>query len=282
MGSFCRNQRGALPRAAALAIAGPINSDSIKFTNNPWVIYPGQLHDRLGVDAVTLVNDFGAVAHAVAHAGPEYFTHLSGPDVPLPEKGTISIPGPGTGLGVAQLWRDGPGSYHVQATEGGHIDFAPLDAIDDALLARLRQRHRRVSVERVVSGPAIVDIYETLAVLEGKPITPLDDRTIWTLGTDPEKRRENVLCATAVDRFCLSLGSAAGDYALVHGAVAVVIAGGLGLRICDTLVASGFGDRFRAKGRFENLMAGLPVKLITHPQPGLLGAAAAFQKEHVR
>jgi glucokinase len=246
------------------------------------VIYPGQLHDRLGVDAVTLVNDFGAVAHAVAHAGPEYFTHLSGPDVPLPEKGTISIPGPGTGLGVAQLWRDGPGSYHVQATEGGHIDFAPLDAIDDALLARLRQRHRRVSVERVVSGPAIVDIYETLAVLEGKPITPLDDRTIWTLGTDPEKRRENVLCATAVDRFCLSLGSAAGDYALVHGAVAVVIAGGLGLRICDTLVASGFGDRFRAKGRFENLMAGLPVKLITHPQPGLLGAAAAFQKEHVR
>jgi len=271
-----------LPRAAALAIAGPINSDAIKFTNNPWVIYPAQLHDRLGVDAVTLVNDFGAVAHAVAHAGPEYFTHLSGPDVPLPEKGTISIPGPGTGLGVAQLWRDGTGNYHVQPTEGGHVDFAPLDAIDDALLARLRQRHRRVSVERVVSGPAIVDIYETLAVLEGKPITPLDDRTIWTLGTDPEKRRENVLCATAVDRFCLSLGSAAGDYALVHGAVAVVIAGGLGLRICDTLVASGFGDRFRAKGRFENLMAGLPVKLITHPQPGLLGAAAAFQKEHVQ
>jgi glucokinase len=271
-----------LPRAAAVAIAGPINSDAIKFTNNPWVIYPGQLHDRLGVDKVTLVNDFGAVAHAVAHAGPEYFIHLSGPDVPLPTKGTISIPGPGTGLGVAQLWRDGTGNYHVQPTEGGHIDFAPLDAIEDALLARLRQRHRRVSVERVVSGPAIVDIYETLAVLEGKPITPLDDRTIWTLGTDPEKRRENVLCATAVDRFCLSLGSAAGDYALVHGAVAVVIAGGLGLRICDTLVASGFGDRFRAKGRFENLMAGLPVKLITHPQPGLLGAAAAFQKEHVQ
>ncbi|WP_068094181.1 glucokinase [Novosphingobium rosa] len=271
-----------LPRAAAVAIAGPINSDAIKFTNNPWVIYPAQLHDRLGVDKVTLVNDFGAVAHAVAHAGPEYFIHLSGPDVPLPTKGTISIPGPGTGLGVAQLWRDGTGNYHVQPTEGGHIDFAPLDAIEDALLARLRQRHRRVSVERVVSGPAIVDIYETLAVLEGKPITPLDDRTIWTLGTDPEKRRENVLCATAVDRFCLSLGSAAGDYALVHGAVAVVIAGGLGLRICDTLVASGFGDRFRAKGRFENLMAGLPVKLITHPQPGLLGAAAAFQKEHVQ
>jgi glucokinase len=273
---------GALPRAAALAIAGPVGGDSIKFTNNPWVIYPGQLHERLDIDAVTLVNDFGAIGHAVAHAGPEHFLHLTGPDVPLPTKGTISIPGPGTGLGVAQLWRDGTGFYHVQATEGGHIDFAPLDAIEDALLARLRQRHRRVSVERVVSGPAIVDIYETLAVLEGKPITPLDDRTIWTRGTDPEARHQHVLEAAAVDRFCLSLGSAAGDYALVHGAVAVVIAGGLGLRICDTLVASGFADRFRAKGRFENLMAGLPVKLITHPQPGLLGAAAAFQKEHVQ
>jgi glucokinase len=110
----------------------------------------GQLRDRLG-DAVTLVNDFGAVGHAVAHAGPNISPPV-GPRRAAARDGTISIPGPGTGLGVAQLWRDGPGSYHVQATEGGHIDFAPLDAIDDALLARLRQRHRRVSVERVVSA----------------------------------------------------------------------------------------------------------------------------------
>ena len=265
-----------LPRAVALAVAGPVGGEMIKFTNNPWVIHPAQLPDRLGVDKVTIINDFGAVGHAVAHASPEHFLHLTGPDLPLPSAGTITIVGPGTGLGVAHIWRDGGGFYHVQATEGGHIDFAPLDAIEDAILARLRQRHRRVSAERVGCGPAIVDIYETLAAMEQRPITPTDDRTIWAKGAT----REDTLMAAAVERFCLSLGSVAGDLALAQGGSGVVIAGGLGLRIKDVLMASGFAERFRAKGRFEALMAALPVKLIIHPQPGLLGAAAAFQKEH--
>jgi glucokinase len=265
-----------LPRAVALAVAGPVGGEMIHFTNNPWVIHPAQLPKRLGVDKVTIINDFGAVGHAVAHAEPHHFQHLTGPDTPLPAQGTITIVGPGTGLGVAHIWRDGKGFYNVQATEGGHIDFAPLDAIEDSILARLRQRHRRVSAERVVCGPAIVDIYETLAAREARPFTPADDRTIWTKGT----AREDTLMAAAVDRFCLSLGSVAGDLALAQGGSAVVIAGGLGLRIKDTLLSSGFAERFRAKGRFESLMAALPVRLITHPQPGLLGAAAAFQKEH--
>jgi len=265
-----------LPRALALAVAGPVGGEIIRFTNNPWVILPDQLPERLGVDRVTIVNDFGAVGHAVARAGDEYFQHLTGPDVALPTSGTITIVGPGTGLGVAHVWRNGEGFYHVQATEGGHLDFAPLDGVEDAILARLRQRHRRVSVERVVSGPAIVDIYETLAALEQRPIVHTDDRTIWTKGP----AGEDTLMAAAIDRFCLSLGSVAGDLALAQGGSCVVIAGGLGLRIKDTILSSGFAERFRAKGRFESLMASLPVKLITHPQPGLLGAAAAFQKEH--
>ena len=168
-------------------------------------------------------------------------------------------------------------AYHVQATEGGHIDFAPLDSIEDAILAKLRKRYRRVSVERVVSGPGLVEIYETLASIEGRAIQQLDDKELWTLGTSGE----DSLAAAAVDRFCLSLGSVAGDIALAQGGFAgVVIAGGLGLRIKDTLLRSGFAERFRAKGRFEGLMAGLPVKLITHPQPGLFGAAAAFARQH--
>ena len=266
-----------LPRAAALAVAAPTGGDIIRFTNNPWSIQPALLPARLGVDAVTLINDFGAVGHAVAHATPADFLHLAGPDVPLPASGTISIVGPGTGLGVAHIWRGGAmGEYHVQSTEGGHLDFAPLDAIEDAILARLRQRYRRVSFERVVSGPGLVDIYETLAALEGRAISPVDDKTLWQRATSGA----DSLAAAAADRFCLSLGSIAGDIALAQGGAGVVIAGGLGLRIRDTLLASGFASRFCAKGRFEKLMASLPVKLITHPQPGLLGAAAAFAKEH--
>jgi len=265
-----------LPDAVAIAIAGPVGGEVIKFTNNPWIIRPALIPEKLKVSRYTLVNDFEAVGHAVAQAGDTHFTHLCGPDQPLGETGTISIIGPGTGLGVAHLLRTGQG-YHVQATEGGHIDFAPLDTIEDAILSRLRKRYRRVSVERVVSGPGLVDIYETLAGIEGRAIQPIDDKVLWTLGTSGQ----DSLAAAAMDRFCLSLGSVAGDIALAQGGFAgVVIAGGLGLRIKDVLLRSGFAERFRAKGRFEGLMAGLPVKLITHPQPGLFGAAAAFASQH--
>ena len=277
---FATQQGGSLPKATAIAVAGPVgrqedNERVIQFTNNPWIIRPALIPEKLGVERFTLVNDFGAVGHAVARAGEEHFVHLAGPDLPLPAEGTLSIVGPGTGLGVAHIWRNAAG-YRVQATEGGHTDFAPLDTIEDAILARLRQRYRRVSVERVVSGPGIVDIYEALAGMEHRAIQQVDDRTLWQLGTSGE----DSLAAAAVDRFCLSLGSVAGDLALAQGASGVVIAGGLGLRIKDTLIRSGFAERFRAKGRFEALMAAIPVKLITHPQPGLFGAAAAFAKEH--
>ena len=272
-----QSNRGALPRAAALALAAPVDRPEITFANiDHWVIHPAGLAERMGVDAITLVNDFGAMGHAIAAAEARYFHHIAGPQADLPAAGTISVVGPGTGLGVAHLWRDGKGFHHVQSTEGGHVDFAPVDGVDDAILARLRARHRRVSVERVVSGPAIVDIFETLAALEGRAIVPSADTIIWqraATGEDP-------LAVAAVDRFCLSLGSAAGDYALAHGAVGVVLAGGVAQRLADRLITSGFAGRFTAKGRFKGLMEGLPVKLITHPQPGLLGAAAAFRKEH--
>ncbi|MEY5008022.1 MAG: hypothetical protein RL764_1338 [Pseudomonadota bacterium] len=264
-----------MPKAVAIAIAAPVVGDIIKFTNNPWIIRPGLIPEKLGVDHWVLVNDFEAVGHAVAQAEANHFTHLCGPDAPLPAEGTISIIGPGTGLGVAHIWR-GQGDYHVVATEGGHIDFAPLDGIEDAVLTRLRNRYRRVSAERVVSGPGLVDIYETLAGIEGRPVVPLEDKALWALGTSGK----DSLAAAAVDRFCLSLGSVAGDIALAQGGKGVVIAGGLGLRIRETLLRSGFAERFRAKGRFEALMASIPVKLITHPQPGLFGAAAAFAKDH--
>lgn len=273
---FARLSGGTLPPAVAIAVAGPVGGEMIRFTNNPWIIRPALIPEKLGAPDYVVVNDFAAVAHAVAQADEAHFIHLCGPETPLPVEGTVSVVGPGTGLGVAQLWRQRGGGYHVQPTEGGHIDYAPLDKIEDAILARLRGRYRRVSVERVVAGPGIVDIYETLASIEGRAIVSLTDKELWTLGTSGE----DSLAAAAVDRFCLSLGSVAGDLALAHGASALVMAGGLGLRIKDTLVRSGFAQRFSAKGRFEGIMAAMPVKLITHPQPGLFGAAAAFAQAH--
>jgi glucokinase len=266
-----------LPRAAAIAIAAPITGDTIRMTNNSWIFRTDAIDEQLGLDAVTLINDFGAVAHAVARTPDDQLIHIAGPNRPLPDAGTISVIGPGTGLGVAHFHRH-PGGYRVQSTEGGHIEFAPLDEIDDAMAAKLRKEHRRVSTERIHSGPGIWEIYQTLAALENRAPGVRDDTSIWQRGI----AREDSLAAAAVDRFCASLGSVCGDYALAHGASAVVLAGGLGLRLRGLLPKSGFGERFRFKGRYTEMMAGIPVKMIVHPQPGLYGAAAAFANEHGR
>jgi glucokinase len=264
-----------LPRAAGIAVACPVHGEILKLMNNPWVIRPAQIPSDLGLDHYVLINDFGAVGHAVAQVAPEYLRHLCGPEEPLPEQGVTTVVGPGTGLGVAQVLRRS-GRYFVIETEGGHIDYAPLDRLEDMLLDRLRQRHRRVSAERVVAGPGLANIYETLISIQGQSAPVYDDVSLWTAaleGSDP-------LAVAALERFCLSLGAVAGDLALAQGANGVVIAGGLGLRLVDRLPRSGFAQRFIAKGRLETMMAAIPVKLITHPQPGLFGAAAAFASEH--
>ena len=272
---FERIATGPIPRAASIAIAAPIVGDTIRMTNNSWIFRTEAVDEQLGLDAVTLINDFGAVAHAVARTPDSELIHIAGPDKPLPEHGTVSVIGPGTGLGVAHFTRY-PGGYHVQSTEGGHIDFAPLDAVDDWMMVKLRKEHRRVSTERVHSGPGICEIYRALAAIEKRPFEPLDDKTIWQRGI----AGEDSLAAAAVDRFCASFGSLCGDYALAHGSSAVVLAGGIGMRLRELLPKSGFGERFRFKGRYTEMMAGIPIKMIVHPQPGLYGAAAAFAAEH--
>ncbi|WP_017668726.1 glucokinase [Sandarakinorhabdus sp. AAP62] len=264
-----------LPRAAALAVAGPVVGEELKLTNNPWIIRPALINEKLGVDAHVLVNDFEAVAYAVGTCGADQFQHVCGPDVPLPDVGTISVLGPGTGLGVGLLVKRGGPDWQVLPTEGSHGDFSPVDSLEDAILAHFRKRFVRVSAERVISGPGLADIYAALAALEDRAIQPMDDKTLWTLAMSGE----DSLAAAALDRFCLALGTFAGNIALAHGAGGVVIGGGLGARLADHLPRSGFAGRFAAKGRFETLMRNLPVKLITHPQPGLFGAAAAFGRK---
>lgn len=260
-----------LPQAAALAVAGPIAGDVLRLTNSPWTTRIAALKHDLGLTDLCVVNDFAAIAYAVDRLGADQFAPVCGPDLPLPPSGPVSIIGPGTGLGVALLLR-APGRCQVIATEGGHIDFAPLDPIEDRMLSLLRERLLRVSAERIVSGPGLANIYAALAAIEAQPIRYHDDVTLWSAAL----AGEDALAVAALERFCLCFGAVAGDIALAQGARAVVIAGGVGLRLRERLGRSGFPQRFTAKGRFESMMAAMPVKLVTHPQPGLIGAAAAF------
>ncbi|MBF0870718.1 glucokinase [Gluconobacter japonicus] len=273
--AFGRSLDQPMPKEAGIAVACPVTGEILKMTNNPWIIHPSQLAQRLHLDNFVLVNDFGAVAHAVAQVDSSFMQHLCGPNIDLPPQGAITIVGPGTGLGAACLLRRGS-KYFVMETEGGHLDYPPLDDVEDRILKALRQRFRRVSAERIVSGPGLTNLYEVIAEQQGLPITLRDNKTLWQNAMEGS----DTIAAAALERFCLSLGAISGDLALAHGAQGVVIAGGLGLRLAGILGESGFAERFVAKGRFETMMSEMPVKIITHPQPGLFGAAAAYAEAH--
>lgn len=258
-----------VPRQAGMAVAAPVDPDPIRMPNNPWPVRKAMIADTLGLERVTLVNDFAAVAHAVAAGRGDDLEHLCGPARAVCHARLVSVIGPGTGLGVAILL---PGDRpRVIATEGGHIDFAALDSLEDRLLVQLRRHYRRVSVERIVSGPGLAAIHGVLAAIEGRAVPARSDSALWAdaiAGSDP-------LAAAALDRWFRSFGAVAGDLALAHGADSVVLAGGVTPRVAHLLARSGFYDRFVGKGRFETRMQAISVWRMAHPEPGLVGAVAA-------
>ena len=257
--AFTGKLGGKAPDALGVAFAGPVDGPKIKLTNNDWSIDAEELR-ALGIDELRVVNDFGAVAHAIASLGEEYFLSLCGPAGPLPHDGVVTVVGPGTGLGVAQIV-----GRKVIETEGGHSGFAPWDEVEERIHRDLRQKLGRVEIEHVVSGPGLANIHRALTGEHR------DDGDLWA----------EVLtggASEAFDRWCAILGGSAGDVALVQGADAVVVAGGLGYRLRELLLQSEFENRFIAKGKFEARMRSIGVRILDHPQPGLLGAAIAFAR----
>lgn len=238
-GAFAQGVGRPLPRAAAIAVACAVRGDELRLTNRAWTIFPSRLPKQLGLDYCVVVNDFGAVGHAVANLGSEHHRHVCGPDRALPPLGVVTIVGPGTGLGVAYVAR-GSGGTQVVETEGGHTGFSPLDDFEDELLSSLRVIHGRVSVERVVSGPSLTVIHAQLCRRQRLSSVVRSDRALWADALAGKDR----LASEALERFCRLLGSIAGDKALDHGAAAVVIAGGLGAKLAHVLPRSGFADRF--------------------------------------
>ena len=271
--AFAKEEGDDLPKAASIAFATAIGRDVIKLTNSSWTIRPDTLDEELGLKQLRLVNDFEAVAHAVARLPQDNLPLLFGKDNPFPRDGGVTVVGPGTGLGVAMIAFD-DGIPHIVATEGGHQDFAPVDSLDDKMLEYLRDKFLRVSTERMVSGPGLNNIYKALATIGHDRVILMEDPELWQAaldGTDEFAR-------AAFERFCLCYGSVVGDLALAHGPHTVVLAGGLTQRMREFLAQSGFHRRFIAKGRFESLMASVPIRLAVHDEIGLYGAAAAFRE----
>jgi glucokinase len=256
------------PSGGVIAVAGPVREGEIDLTNSPWRVSEGQL-GQLGLNPIRLINDFEALAWGAPIVPAADLASLGGPETGDPAA-AVAVLGPGTGFGVSALARDGHGRQMALPSEGGHVSFAPQDAVEDEILRILRRRYDRVSVERLICGPGLVNLHRTLAEIDGRP-TDIDDPAEIT-----RKALEtpNSPCGATLARFCAILGSVAGDVALTTGARGgVYIAGGIAPRILPFLNASSFRQRFEAKGRFQDYMAAIPTQVILHRHAALLGAA---------
>ncbi|GLS01838.1 glucokinase [Brevundimonas denitrificans] len=263
------------PTGGVIAVAGPVTDGEIDLTNSPWRVSEGELQ-TLGLDPVRLINDFEALAWgAPLVARPELAT-LGGPAEGEPHA-TLAVLGPGTGFGVSALVRDSHGREIAMPSEGGHACFAPGDAIEDEILRILRRRYDRVSIERLICGPGLLNLHRALAEIDGRE-SHIDDPALITAEA---LENPNSPCGATLARFCAILGCVAGDIALTTGARGgVYIAGGIAPRILPFLKASPFRERFERKGRYQDYMAGIPTNVILHKHAALLGAArVAFAKE---
>ena len=272
---------GARPRRAAIAVASPVGTDEIRLTNRAWSFSRRELRASLGLQQLCVLNDFGAVAWAVPGLEAGDCTHLYGPaDAAL--RGPVTILGPGTGFGVAMLVGDAARGWDVVETEGGHVTFAPIGEEEQMLSRWLGAQFGRASNERVLCGDGLSHIDAVLRATGGKTGgKPL------LLGSLPLRHPADIVTAAldghdvaarqALARFCAVLGSVAGDAALIHGARTLLIAGGIVPRFVPFLRSSAFRERFLAKGRFAAYLESVAIRVITHPHPGLLGAAVALR-----
>ncbi len=263
------------PTGGVIAVAGPVTDGEIDLTNSPWRVSEGELQ-TLGLDPVRLINDFEALAWGAPLVASPELASLGGPAEGDPHA-TLAVLGPGTGFGVSALVRDSHGREIAMPSEGGHACFAPGDAIEDEILRILRRRYDRVSIERLICGPGLLNLHLALAEIDGRE-SHIDDPALITAEA---LENPNSHCGATLARFCAILGCVAGDIALTTGARGgVYIAGGIAPRILPFLKASPFRERFERKGRYQDYMAGIPTNVILHKHAALLGAArVAFARE---
>ncbi|MBP7145939.1 MAG: glucokinase [Acidobacteria bacterium] len=259
-------------RAAGFGFPGPVKDFAVRTLNIPWLVDGRELERSLGVPVV-LCNDLEAAAHGLLvldEGATETLREGTGTG------GNRALIAPGTGLGEGMLV-GADGVWTAVASEGGHCDFAPRDAEEMELWTFLRARFGRVSYERIVSGPGLVNLYDFYAARLGVREPP------WEEGHDPAAAVTRAAidgtcaaCVRALDRFCSVYGAEAGNIALkVLALGGVYLAGGITPKILPVLKQSRFFEAFDDKGRYRGLMQEMPLRAVLDPNLALRGAARA-------
>jgi len=262
----------------AFAVAGPVVDGRARTTNLPWVLDERTMAQELKLRSVRLLNDLEAIALAVPRLVPGDLVTLNAGSAVA--GGAIAIIAPGTGLGESFLTWDGA-RYVAHASEGGHSDFAPTDALQRRLLEYLQGRFEHVGVERVCSGIGVPNIYEFLRDVERVPepaalsekIASAVDRTQAIVEAASDASGPSRRCQVTVEVLTSILASEAGNLALkVFATGGVFLAGGVALHLLEALKQPRFLDSFTRKGRFKELMGRIPLHVIT--ARAALGGAA--------
>ena len=248
--------------AACFGVAGPVRDGHVRVTNLAWPVDAASVAAALGLEQVLLLNDLEANAWGIAALGPDDFHVLN--EGRADARGNAAVCSAGTGLGEAGLYWDGE-RHHAFACEGGHTDFAPLSDAQEGLREFLVREHGHVSYERVCSGIGLVNIYGYLA--GGCDLAAAEISRLALAGTDET-------AVAALDLMVEIYGAEAGNLALKLMATGgVYLGGGIPPRILPKLEAGSFMRAFTDKGRFVDLLAGVPVRVILNDRTALMGAA---------
>jgi len=269
LSEFIKSLGGVAVHQAAIACAGYCLDGTIINTNLPWTVSLERIRADLGLSAVEFVNDFEAVAYATPHLDLNETTLLTRATESGLSAPTLIV-GPGTGLGAA-VRIPAHGGHVVLATEAGQAAFAPSSDREIEVLRLLRRRSSHVSIEHVLSGPGLVNLYAALCELAGS--TPQFDSPVAV--TRAAQDGGDAVARDALDMFCGLMGSVLGDLVLLYGAQGgAFLAGGILPQIKPHLVGSSFVERFLDKGAMRPVLERVPVRLIEHGQLGVLGAAS--------
>ena len=255
------------PAVATLAIAGPVSDNIGTITNLGWPFDGKQLAEKLGFEALYIINDFSALAMSAPALEADDIVTIR--NVEKPAKGPISVMGPGTGFGAAMLVPKN-GDYTVIPSESGHISFAPVGALEGKIWQQLTAEAGRIPIESMLSGSGLVRIYKSLCAIHGETAQNYDPRTI----SEQAENDPDSICHEALSVFCNLLGSVAGDIALVQGARGgVFLGGGILPKVINFFLNSDFLVRFLDKGLMREYLESIPIHLIIAPDAALTGSA---------
>lgn len=257
---------------ACFGVAGPVINGTCSLTNLSWQVDAECLKKNLGVSAVWLINDLVATAYSIPFLAPEDFETIQA-GTPV-ANGRISVVSAGTGLGQAFLIPDRYGKYTVLDSEGGHCDFSPRDKLEAELLFFLQKKYSRISIERVISGPGLLDIFEYFKSIANKEDFQDELKNLESPASIVARaiEKSSPICEKTLNLFVSLYGALAGNLALQYLS-GVYLGGGIAPKIVPLLKGGNFMEAFLAKGRFEKYLAEIPVKVVMDESAPLVGAA---------